>query len=194
MILTEFGTALNVFYPKVARVEDTFVVVPAVEDVPVAYDYILEPEAEITAEDVLTYRTYNDGTVVLRVDQELTPVLTVLSVNPTDGGSINYDAGPGGTGPGPMQSLVVTTFDQNIVAVDLSTVTLLMNPGGNTVDLINNGEVTLLNDTLSVGGLLEAGTTEIVLTIPVGSLEGADGAQLPANLVYTFVANPIAIV
>lgn len=191
MILTEFGTALNSFYPKVARVEGTFVVVPAVEDVPVAYDYILEPEAEVTAEDVLTYRTYNDGTVVLRVDQE--PELTVLSVLPIDGGTVDYNAGFTGTQAGSMQDTIVVTFDQNVVAVDLGLVTLLMNPGATNADL--TGAVTLLNDTLTVSGAtLAAGTTEIVLTIPVGALEGANGALLASNVVYTFVANPLTIV
>lgn len=185
MVRKASGTPLGDYYPKAALVGEGFVLVPAVEDVPEAYDYIFEPEVEAVDGDVFVART-SEGTVVLKVFVEEASELTVLSTTPVEGGTLNYSL-PGGTPPAVVDDAIVVTFSENIAAVDTSLITLGTNT--NPTDL-SGATFSVVGDTLSITGITSVpeGTTSFTLTIPVGAVAGSpSGAMLGADFVATYV-------
>ena len=183
MKLTAFGISPNLNHPKVVAVDGVLSIVPEGEALPGTYDYLLEPETKVVGEETLVYRTYNDGTVVLRAVEAF---LSVESVVPADGGTIHYP-----TAGGAMATDIVVTFSEDVQADDLALVTLVENPATTPVTLA--GVTTVVGSVFTIAGaVIATGQTGLVLNIPVGAFSGVTGNNVLADPIsVTFVATGV---
>lgn len=178
-----FGTAANVYYPKLVFVGGVFLAVT--EELPEAYEYLLEPSEEVLGSLLFVSQT-KDGTVVMRVNESGEVELAVLSTTPAEGGTLNYSL-PGGTPPTVVDDAIVVTFSENIAAVDTSLITLGTNL---TPADLSGATFSIVGDTLTITGITSVpdGTTSFTLTIPVGAVAGSPSdAVLGADFVATYV-------
>lgn len=162
-IKTEFGESLNGFFPKVAALETgEFLLAKTIDFVPGEYLYILEPEAEITEETLLSSET-RFGTLIMKAEPSAETYLLLLGQSPIDGNEILVDD-MGGL----VLSAINVVFEEDIQEVDLGLITFV---GTTTGAIPFTPSITGAELDIDVPGALVDGET-VTLTIPVGAISG----------------------